>query len=162
MTTNQQIALFFGTFWGSALCTWLWIRWAMKRDANAEAEFACRVQPVAPKSDSIGLVRLGGENERTVMDNGQLMALLALIGVGIAAGMWIGYEAWGRHYNHWRTEAKHFAALSFKQEDELMRTWFVLKEFGLHPGRTDDTLSECVRRALKPNVGGNRLAPTKE
>ena len=49
MTTNQQIALFFGTFWGGALCTWLWIRWAMKRDAKAEAEFACRVQPVAPK-----------------------------------------------------------------------------------------------------------------
>ena len=49
MTTNQQLALFFGTFWGGALCTWLWIRWAMKRDAAAEAEFACRIQPVAPK-----------------------------------------------------------------------------------------------------------------
>ena len=49
MTTNQQIALFFGAFWGGALCTWLWILWAMKRDAKAEAEFACRVQPVAPK-----------------------------------------------------------------------------------------------------------------
>lgn len=49
MTTNQQIALFFGTFWGGALCTWLWIRWAMKRDATAEAEFACRIQPVPPK-----------------------------------------------------------------------------------------------------------------
>lgn len=49
MTTNQEIALLFGTFWGCGLCTWLWIRWAMKRDAKAEAEFACRVQPVAPK-----------------------------------------------------------------------------------------------------------------
>lgn len=48
MTTNQQIALFFGLFWGGALCAWLWIRWAMKRDAKAEAEFACRVQPVEP------------------------------------------------------------------------------------------------------------------
>ena len=37
MTQNQQIALFFGGWWASALCTWLWIRWRMKRDAREEA-----------------------------------------------------------------------------------------------------------------------------
>ena len=34
--------------------------------------------------------------------------------------------------------------------EEVARAWFVLKEFGHHPGRTDDTLSECLRRALRP------------
>lgn len=34
------------------------------------------------------------------------------------------------------------------QCEELLRTWFVLKEYGHHPGRTDDRLSDCVRRAL--------------
>lgn len=34
------------------------------------------------------------------------------------------------------------------QEAELMRTWFVLKEFGYHPGRTDDKLADCVRAGL--------------
>ena len=36
-----------------------------------------------------------------------------------------------------------------KQHDELMRTWFVLKDFNAHPGRTDDQLSDCVRKALE-------------
>ena len=31
------------------------------------------------------------------------------------------------------------------QNEELVRTWFVLKDFGHHPGRTDDKLSDCVR-----------------
>jgi hypothetical protein len=35
-----------------------------------------------------------------------------------------------------------------EQRAELMRTWFVLKDFGAHPGRTDDKLSDCVRAAL--------------
>jgi hypothetical protein len=47
MTTNQEIALFFGAFLGGAICAWLWIRWAVMRDAKAEAEFACRVQPTS-------------------------------------------------------------------------------------------------------------------
>lgn len=34
------------------------------------------------------------------------------------------------------------------QREELLRTWFVLKEYGHHPGRTDDRLSDCVRRAF--------------
>ena len=37
------------------------------------------------------------------------------------------------------------------QREELLRTWFVLKDAGHHPGRTDDRLSDCVRRALGPN-----------
>ena len=54
---------------------------------------------------------------------------------------------------YWKREAQHFAALSRQQGDELLRTWFVLKKYGHHPGRTDDRLSDCVRRALGPNVG---------
>jgi hypothetical protein len=34
------------------------------------------------------------------------------------------------------------------QNEELMRTWFVLKDFGFHPGRTDDRLADCVRSAF--------------
>jgi hypothetical protein len=49
VTNNQQLAMFFACVWGGGLATWLWIRWAMKRDAAAEAEFACRIQPVASK-----------------------------------------------------------------------------------------------------------------
>ena len=32
--------------------------------------------------------------------------------------------------------------------DEIMRVWFVLKDAGKHPGRTDDPLHEAVRAAL--------------
>ncbi len=32
--------------------------------------------------------------------------------------------------------------------EEIMKTWFVLKEAGSHPGRTDDKLGECVRRVV--------------
>ena len=49
MTMNQEVALFFGAFCGGALCAWLWVRWAMKRDAAKDAaECARRVQPVFP------------------------------------------------------------------------------------------------------------------
>lgn len=34
-------------------------------------------------------------------------------------------------------------------EAEVMRTWFALKDLERHPGRTDDTLSKCVRRAIE-------------
>lgn len=30
-------------------------------------------------------------------------------------------------------------------DEEVMRTWFVLKDYEHHPGRTDDRLSDCVR-----------------
>ena len=49
---------------------------------------------------------------------------------------------------HWKREAQLHKARADTQREELLRAWFVLKEFGHHPGRTDDTLSECVRRAL--------------
>ena len=54
-------------------------------------------------------------------------------------------------------EALGIRTPSAAQRDELLRTWFVLKEFGHHPGRTDDTLSECTRRALASNC--TRSAP---
>jgi hypothetical protein len=39
-------------------------------------------------------------------------------------------------------------AIINNQREALERTWFVLKDFGAHPGRTDDLLHDCVRRAL--------------
>ena len=39
-------------------------------------------------------------------------------------------------------------AIINSQREALERTWFVLKDFGAHPGRTDDLLHDCVRRAL--------------
>ena len=56
---------------------------------------------------------------------------------------------------HWKREAMLHKSRADTQREELLRTWFVLKEYGHHPGRTDDRLSDCVRRALsRPNVGG--------
>lgn len=49
---------------------------------------------------------------------------------------------------HWKREAMLHKSRADTQREELLRAWFVLKEFGHHPGRTDDTLSECTRRAL--------------
>lgn len=46
------------------------------------------------------------------------------------------------------SEREAFEAKLQAQEAELLRTWFVLKEFGLHPGRTDDRLADVVRAAL--------------
>lgn len=54
---------------------------------------------------------------------------------------------------HWKREAMLHKSRADTQREELLRTWFVLKEYGHHPGRTDDRLSDCVRRALGPNVG---------
>ena len=53
---------------------------------------------------------------------------------------------------HWKREAMLHKSRSDTQHEELLRTWFVLKEYGHHPGRTDDRLSDCVRRALGPNA----------
>jgi hypothetical protein len=53
---------------------------------------------------------------------------------------------------HWKREAMLHKSRADTQREELMRTWFVLKEFGHHPGRTDDRLSDCVRRALESPV----------
>lgn len=39
-------------------------------------------------------------------------------------------------------------AIINSQREALERTWFVLKDFGAHPGRTDDLLHDCVRRAF--------------
>lgn len=50
---------------------------------------------------------------------------------------------------YWKLKARAHAATLASQNAEIMRTWFVLKEFGAHPGRTDDRLSDCVRRALE-------------
>ncbi len=52
---------------------------------------------------------------------------------------------------HWKREAMLHKSRADTQREELLRAWFVLKEFGHHPGRTDDTLSECLRRALAAN-----------
>ena len=60
-----------------------------------------------------------------------------------------------QHGNHWvpiapatlRGLADALEA-SQRQRDELMRCWFVLKDAGLHPGRTDDALHEVLRRVL--------------
>lgn len=43
-----------------------------------------------------------------------------------------------------------FAAVDERNalREEIMKTWFVLKEAGSHPGRTDDKLGECVRRVV--------------
>lgn len=49
---------------------------------------------------------------------------------------------------HWKREAMRHKNIAAMQNEELMRTWFVLKEYGHHPGRTDDRLSDCVRTAL--------------
>lgn len=59
---------------------------------------------------------------------------------------------------HWKREAMLHKSRADTQREELLRTWFVLKEYGHHPGRTDDRLSDCVRRALGPNEKGNRPA----
>lgn len=46
----------------------------------------------------------------------------------------------------------HVSELEKEQQDalreEIMKIWFVLKEAGSHPGRTDDKLGECVRRVV--------------
>jgi hypothetical protein len=49
---------------------------------------------------------------------------------------------------HWKRKAHEYANACTNQNDELMRTWFVLKDFKFHPGRTEDRLSDCVRQAL--------------
>ena len=49
---------------------------------------------------------------------------------------------------HWKRKAMLHKSRADTQREELLRTWFVLKEYGHHPGRTDDRLSDCVRRAL--------------
>ncbi len=53
---------------------------------------------------------------------------------------------------HWKREAMLHKSRADTQREELLRAWFVLKEYGHHPGRTDDRLSDCVRRALGPNA----------
>ena len=35
-----------------------------------------------------------------------------------------------------------------RMHEEIMRCWFVLKDAGLHPGRTDDVLHDVLRREL--------------
>ena len=39
-------------------------------------------------------------------------------------------------------------AIINSQREALEHTWFVLKDFGAHPGRTYDLLHDCVRRAI--------------
>jgi hypothetical protein len=53
---------------------------------------------------------------------------------------------------YWKREAMLHKSRADTQREELMRTWFVLKELGHHPGRTDDRLSDCVRRGLESPV----------
>ena len=62
---------------------------------------------------------------------------------------------------HWKREAVLHKSRADTQREELLRTWFVLKEHGHHPGRTDDRLSDCVRRALGPNDGVEPHAPQR-
>ena len=48
MSDTAQYLLFFGLLWGSALAAWLWVRWRLRRDAEAERqarEAWERVQP---------------------------------------------------------------------------------------------------------------------
>lgn len=45
-----------------------------------------------------------------------------------------------------------------EQSEEIMRCWFVLKEAGRHPGRTDDVLHEVIRRALASTRGRSEQA----
>ena len=45
-------------------------------------------------------------------------------------------------------ELARLRAENAAQREELDRTWYVLKDFGAHPGRTDDRLADCVRAAL--------------
>ncbi len=47
-----------------------------------------------------------------------------------------------------RAELAEAQALASKQEDELTKVWFVLRGFGLHPGRTDDRLSSVIWSAI--------------
>lgn len=56
------------------------------------------------------------------------------------------------HFADIRASERERDAERAAQHEELVRTWFVLKNFGLHPGRTNDKLSDCVRSALTENA----------
>lgn len=49
-------------------------------------------------------------------------------------------------------EVARLKAENAAQREELDRTWHVLKDFGAHPGRTDDRLADCVRASLTPKA----------